>query len=119
MRHASPLEIYWTALALIGMGASLFGFIDAWIDGYRLRGLNISNRARIVARMNLRNEAIRLFVLTAFVVIGLAAMFVPNNPNPVQGARLVIASGFIVVSVLVVFGTYADRRDRRLLLRDA
>lgn len=118
MTHANAVEVVWTALALVGLGASLLGFLDAWIDGHRLKGVKISQRARIVARMNLRNEAIRLFVLTAFVMIGIAAMAIPNNPDAFEGSRLLVAAGFITVSVLIVFGTYADRRDRRLLLSD-
>ena len=118
MSEASPLEIVWTGLALVGLGASIFGFTDAWVDAKRLRPREVSNQARIVARMNLRNEVIRLFVLFAFVVIGLAAMTLPNDPDAFVGARLLVAGGFIVVSVLMVFGTYADRRDRYRLIRE-
>lgn len=114
LEHASRLELLWTTLAIVGVTMSVRGLWDAYTDAVTLKASGRNGDGRIIAHQVFRNEGVRLVMLVAFVAIGLAAMGLPNQPADPR--RAFVAIGFLTMEVVLVYGTFADRRDTKKLL---
>lgn len=114
----SWIELLWTAVALIGVGASSLVYVDAARDHKDVKIAGLTGAALITSRMTIRNERLRLGLLLLFALVGVVAMFIPNPPGSFDPPRLLVALMLMAGSCLVVYGSFADRRDRRLILEE-
>lgn len=112
----SWVELVGTGLALVGVGSSLLLLIDAWSDWKAVETAGLDGADRIGAVMSLRNEAVRVAALILVVIIGIALMLLPNTPGPFTPARITLFTATTLVVILVVYGSFADRRDRQRIM---
>jgi PAS domain S-box-containing protein len=115
-RRASPAEVFWTFLALLGLLTNVMALIDAQGDLYLLRTRMLNGARELVARGHRRNAVVRGGVKLGLSLIGLAAMNTPPPPN-----RPTTLPVLVFVFLLAIGGmSWADlreRTDRRTLLR--
>lgn len=110
-------EVAWTAIALIGLGFSWMGYMDARVDLHYLEALGRNGARRIIAKANIRAELTRLLAQAGFAAIGVITMTLPNETGDRLGIRAgVLALILIAVEVRLVFDSVADRSVRKTLL---
>lgn len=115
---ASPLEVAWTLTALLCLMVATWGLLDAWWDRQALILAKLNGGRMIVANGAVRREWARAFHLVVFIAIGVfAGLAPPANPNnPITTAGLVIATGLILVELMVATATILDRVERVRLM---
>lgn len=114
----SWIEVLWTVVAIFGIGASSYVLWDAAGDYKAAKLAGLVGAPAITAKMNLRNEAIRMAVLVIFLLVGLAAMLIPNDPSAFTPPRVTVAIALTSAACLLVWGSFADRRDRQTILAE-
>lgn len=115
---ASPEEIAWTFLALLGATLASAGLAAAIGDWRLVRRVGCNEATWVIARQNVRTEAFRLSKQLLFLLIGVVALFTPpsvQSANRELGALLITC--LLLAEALMVAGTALDYLDRRRLLR--
>lgn len=112
MDTVSPLEIIWTALAIVGLGYAVWNLREAFLDLAALLQDGSNGDLLVVAGGALRNESERVLYLAGFIVVGAIFMFLPNGTGATSIARSIVAVVFLGLEVRTVYGTWADRQDR-------
>lgn len=113
---ASIVEVIFTLAAAIGMGFSLFSFLEARADARALDKAKIKNGRRKLATLASRDEGTRFLMQGLFVIVGLAAAIRPGAteidiPSLVTQVLLVGSAG------LLAWASGMSVRDRRELMR--
>lgn len=116
MVTVSLLEGIWTLIAVLGLCYSIPSFKDVRDDLRELKRLKINGDKLLMGRANVRNEFIRAAMLSVWGLSGVGAAFLPPNPNQSTISQL-LGYAFISIELLIVYGTYKDRSDRKTLLR--
>lgn len=115
---ANPVEICWTAVALVGLIITAWALVDAVADLHYLQALGLNGAREIVARGSARNETFRVVIHALLFLIGIVSMLTgPANPDrPVTPPGIVVGAGFCAVVVLLVVKSGMDRRDRHRVI---
>jgi hypothetical protein len=112
MITASPLEIAWSAVMLLG---AVFQAIHVWraVGNYRTARDNGGTRAMLLlARQKIRNHVVRLVILAAFLLIGVVSMLLPEPARTATTtAGALVASSLLLVGAVVVLDTLLDHYD--------
>lgn len=104
--------VVWTVFAVVGAALSAANAYDAWLDLRALRGA--VNGRRVVARANLRSQALRAVKMVVWIIPGSVVAFNVVPPSQRRG-ELVI--WFLVVGiVLATVNSTMDRVAKRRLL---
>lgn len=125
MATASPLEVAWTAVAVIGLLFSLWATLEGHLD---LRAIRImagrpSPRVRIggprwwIALGNLVSSLLWVIVWSGFTFVGTIAMRTPPNPALVRAAQDDDTGWALVCLVAVLAAIQAWNRYVRIRLR--
>jgi hypothetical protein len=102
----------WTIFAVVGGGACAHNAYDAWLD---LRALgHARNGRRMIARNNLRSQAIYVVMFTAFGLPGIIIVFQIMPPSETRGAITVWA--LVVGMICAAVNSTLDRLAKRKLL---
>lgn len=115
---ATPVEIFWTCFALVGVITTAWALVDAVADLHYLQALGLNGPREIIARGSARNETMRAVIHGILFLIGLTAMLTePANPDrSVTPLGILIGGGLCVVVVLLVTKSLLDRRDRHRVI---
>lgn len=108
--HVSWLEIAWTTVAAIGALYSCMLLGEVIADLRAVGTIHPRNGRHKMARGAVRQEAIRLSLHLTFVLIGLAAMSLQNQP--IEGARVFVNAALIAVAAVQALGSYLDKQLR-------
>lgn len=110
------VSLTWMAIAVIGLGVNLFAVADAKIDRYYAQHHIHKGTRLLVAQANIRRERTRVLIQVAFVMAGVMSFLNPPT-EALQGVRAWIGATMVLASLLTVFNSYADRIDRKKLLK--
>ncbi|MGH2714794.1 MAG: hypothetical protein ACRDM7_13095 [Thermoleophilaceae bacterium] len=104
MIDTNTVEIVWTLAALAGLLVQTVLLVDAWRN---LRAVYhygpIANGAkRAIVWQHIRAGGGFLFMHTAFVALGLRAVFQPDAATPMTTGRLISVGLLIAASVMLV-----------------
>lgn len=121
--NATPAEIAGTTTVVFGLLATLWGLWDAVGDLRFLHANKLNGQRVLVARGNLRNEAVRAVMLLMFSGVGGLALVTPPGPEIVAEPREALldalsGAGFMLAGTLLTFSSVVDRLDRRKLIRE-
>lgn len=107
-------EVVWTAIASVGVVISLLMANDALKTLHYLQGSGQNGVREMWAQGNVRSEWFRLAVHCISVIIGIIAMSTPPvNPDvPITRLSIVLSSGLILISVLLVIASITTRLTR-------
>lgn len=119
MENWSGIEVIWTLLAATGAYFSFRNIRDGIKDLTVLKSLRNGNSLenkilKITAWGNTRRDSIREFIQVMFIIIGIWAGLVPNNPNP-SLLGLIFQGILITVSLGLTVSAIGDQYDRRRL----
>lgn len=126
---ASPLEIAWTAVAVIGLLFSVWAAGDAYLDLSSVQKAARRGTGRIktggprwwIAMGNLVSSALWAFVWLGFAVLGWVAMGIPTPPDSPETHSLLIGWSLVamvlVLAVIQFWNRYVRIRLRRLTSR--
>ena len=112
---ATTPEIVWSVTVTIGVLVSLWALYDALWDLYAARHHAESEtrrRVMVVARANVRREAVKLIIQILLLAVGVGAMLTMPGTLPQWFAPGV----FITITVLLAVNSLIDRADRHRLL---
>lgn len=117
---ASPIEIVWTSVALVGVLINCTAAVDAWRDLRALHALGLNGAREIVARGNIRRELLRIFKQGCFLFVGAYFMWLPPA-TPATATRpnaggIVLVVGLLLASISMDLGALIDRRERIRLI---
>ena len=111
--NATPVELTWTILAVVGIWFSVVNAREAWIDYSALGGRQ--NGRRRIALDNIRGEGSRLTIYVLYLILGLVASWAP--PPEVQSNTAVIGSAILIFTeAVLVVGSVLDRASRVYLM---
>lgn len=113
---ASIVAIAWILVAVAGLVVNLFAVGDAKIDRYYAQHHLHKGTRLLVAQANIRRERTRVLVQIAFLAAGLLSLTNPAT-EAIEGTRAWIGLAMMLASLLTVFNSFADRSDRKKLLR--
>ena len=116
----SLLELLWTFICLIAWVYNMAGLADAKEDLKLLKAYEINGFREIIAKGNIRHEQVRIGIQTIFIVVGIMSMFVTNAHYTETASVIrshVVGAFFIGAAILLTYNSYADRRDRKALIR--
>ena len=118
---ATALELFWTALGLIGMFVSGRMVTHAFGDLVAVSALGRNGALTEVARGNLREELIRLSQCVVIVGVGIAAALLPSaRPSqPIVPLQIAVTVGVVLLVVLIVAGSISAERSRHRVMRAA
>lgn len=115
MTTISPVEVVWTCASLVGLIISIPALVDVVGDAKALKIAKINSSRGLMARANIRNEAVRAIQLGAYFIIGVLAMSAENSTNT-NVLRNVLGWSFTAVALMLTYNTYADRAVRKRLI---
>lgn len=109
----------WSTVAAVGLLICLMAAYDAHKDLLYLQAKGLNGARELVAWGALRGELLRVAVQLIFLGMGIVALDAPqvNSEQSVTLTRVVIASGLILASGLLVLISWLAQRDRRRLVR--
>jgi hypothetical protein len=117
LETASVLELAWTSLGVTGLVASVWSLADAYGDRAALRVAALNGPRELVARTNIRNDALRALMQSIIIMIGIIALVAPNPPpHPLTLSEVLFAGGLMTIAVVLAGLSLWDRRDRRRLI---
>lgn len=120
MTPLAVLEILWTVFAVIGVGFSLYNLFDVLTDMKVLSRSNMNGLRMLVARGNIRGEAVRLFILVFFCIMGFVFVTTPNAPETtVSVSSWIVRIGAISINAATLYNTVADRLLRHRIFNFA
>lgn len=108
----SLVEAVWIALNLSTLVLTFGALIDARADRTAVRLLN-GNARELAAAGTVRREAIRVIAQTVLLAIAIPGLFSPDAPMTLRSAFAI--GGLMVVSVLLLFASIFDTRDRKAM----
>lgn len=120
--NASPIEVVWTALAVLGFLVAAINTAESIGDLAAVEELRITNGRRITAWFIVATECTRVLVQSVFILLGVLAMGLPGAPENVQVPAdirkftLVFQWGLVFVASLIVAQSIAIFLMRRLVL---
>lgn len=123
---ASPLEIIWTLIAVIGIALALVNLADAWADNAAIDeqtrdGLgDLAPSGRIIALDNVGREALLLASLMGLCALGMISLFSPQpapSNAPATGRAIAFAAILIGVELCLVAKSVLGRLRRRAVQR--
>ena len=123
---ASPIEVFWTALAMFFAAGAFLNLIDAWVDNQTIiadtnDGLgDLAPTGRVIALDNIGREAFALFGLVCCIALGFWAMARPPTPPPPSSPHNVapwLSAAFIIGIELSLIGISGLGQLRRLTAR--
>jgi hypothetical protein len=106
----------WILVAVSGLIVNLFAVADAKIDRYYAQHHLHKGTRLLVAQSNIRRERTRVLIQIAFAAAGVMSFLHPATDG-FEGTRALIGLSMMLASVLTVFNSFADRRDRKTLLK--
>lgn len=111
-------ELLWTLVAIAGLVVSARSLDEAMLTRWELDVARANGARRIIARGNVRSEAMRLAIQAIYGLLGLLALVTPpaNPQTPVSGYSLLVSGGLILSSLLLNVKTVLAGRDRRRLI---
>lgn len=112
--EASPVELAWTALGLIGIYFGLLNAVEAWINRGALG--RQTNGRRVLANRAIRRESIKGVIFSLAIALGVLASLAPSAPVRSETA-LIGSLILIVILTLLVVDSILDRRDDKYLVR--
>lgn len=107
--------LIWTWVLTFAVGTVISGraLYDALADYFFLQGLGLNGPMRIEAQKGIRTELGRLFIAIFFMIIGLIALFTPDNPEAgISIKDQIISVCFVAIGVFMTVQSALDRRDR-------
>lgn len=114
----NPVELIvgtWTAVAVIGVGVSIWATVDSLLDRRVQRQTRVNSALWVVVTVNLRSAQASLLLHAFFLFLGIRAFLVPPVTN---AAGFAFASvGFIVVAAVNVRSVGLNQLDRLRLRR--
>ena len=111
------IELLWVLIALVGVIYSTINVREAYRDWQFVKERKISNGRRVLARVHLISETLRVASLSIFLIIGLLALSV-ESPQPDQlpfkivAIQFIIRWGLISASIMLVIKSYLAKRVR-------
>lgn len=123
---ASPLEIIWTLIAIVGIALALVNLADAWADNTAIDeqtkdGLgDLAPSGRVIALDNVGREALLLASLMGLFSLGLISLFSPAPPpsnEPATWRALAFGAILIFVELCLVAKSILGRLRRRAVAR--
>jgi hypothetical protein len=117
----SDIEVLWTLIAAVGLSFSIFNVREAVLDRKALILRGVANGRKMLAQTNYLSEIARLVKQSIFLIIGIAVMFVAEQPDSLdQPWYLVVLGiairwGLIVASLLTALQSFLGFRARRIL----
>lgn len=126
MSTASPLEIVWTLIAVVGMALALVNLADAWADNAAIDeqtrdGLgDLAPSGRVIALDNVGREALLLASLSGLFALGMISLFAPQPPpsnEPASWRAITFAIILIGVELCLVAKSVLGRLRRRAVQR--
>lgn len=110
------LAFAWIGIAAAGLAVNLFAVGDAKIDRYYAQHHLHKGTRLLVAQSNIRRERTRVMVQVAFLAAGVLSLMHPAAER-LEGTRVWLGLAMVVASLLTVFNSFADRSDRKKLLK--
>jgi hypothetical protein len=114
---ATPIELVWTLLAVVGCTVSAVLVVSAIGDKSALKASKLNGARSVVANSNLRNEAMRMFLQLSFLGIGVRSLLLAPNPSSTDEGSLWVGILFIVIELGLVSFSAFDLRDKHNLYR--
>lgn len=106
------------ALALIGAGASVYSFRDAYLDLDTVRSQGITNGRLLIARINYRAAAIRVAVFLLLSCNAYAAFMVTQSaPEVVNPGIIFIRLVRLGVVLLLSYDSHMTVKQRRDIIQ--
>lgn len=125
--QATPLEVWWTLVAALGLGSNLYALHQVLLDRRALGGRN-GYRKRIV-RWHLVSESIKVAIQALFLLSGLLYLVWPSRPDadelvwvvghylPARLAPQLVGGAMMAAGVLLVLHSVLGARYRSSLDR--
>lgn len=114
--NMSPIEVGWTAVALVGLLSMGWMLRDARGDLNYLRRSGLNGARLIVARQSARREWVRLGEMLLLLAIGVGALLRANAPTPITPAQVVYTLLALYIPVAQTANSIKERWDRTRLL---
>lgn len=123
---ATWLEIVWTTTGILGFAVCIWAHYDAVADWHwvQSRALDLDpadddarrnqQAGELIARGNVRDEALRAVIQALFVIIGIAAM--TSSSGNATRSGVVVAACLITAQLILVTKSLLGRRDRRRVI---
>lgn len=105
MRNASPIELAWSAVAVVGVLLSLWMIADAWLDLQVVRRAILGGYARSrgarwwIAVGALVGNVLTAFVWLGFLLVGLIAMQHPAATPVAERPQINVAAGWVLLAM--------------------
>lgn len=111
------IEILWTLVAFVGVIYSLINVREARADWEFVKERKIANGRRVLARVHLISETLRLASLSIFLTIGVLAATIESPPPEHHPSRIIVTQflvrwGLIAASIMLVVKSYLAKRVR-------
>lgn len=135
MPDASPEELLWIAITLVGAVLTILEAVDSRRDlqaiarryiqvmgrtilnDRDLRFMQRIDMLRLAGRRNLRAATVRSIVMVLYIGVGVLSVFTPKPVRPaLELFAQVIIFAFIASAVLLLLNAALDRRERGRLL---
>lgn len=117
METASPIEIIWTLIGIAGVMIHSKLAWDRWIDLHMTAKHESAVGLTWIAWANLRRQIIYGCTQLCTVVLGVAAMILPDPPSAPVTFITVLASGSIIVEeLLLIVNALWDTYDQGRLI---
>jgi hypothetical protein len=118
MSNATPIEVAWSTVALIGLALLLWSCWDAWLDWRALARSGRDGHLRLVAAGNVRQQILRTSVQVLFLTSGMIAILLPA---PCVGMETTpfyvgVSTCLLGAQIILVAGEFLDRRNRHAVL---
>lgn len=102
------IEVFWVMLSSFGLSFSLYDLWDATIDLRLLGALGIHDARLVVAKRNVRAQAMRSLALGLIGSSGVLALLVFDTTS--------VRAMLVLHLIVLVIDSVAERRSRRQLL---
>ena len=118
MENWSWIEVVWTLVAVIGAYFSANNIRDGINDLSALKKIDHDDYMlevkshRIVARGNIRRDALREFIQLIFLLLGLIALSLENPSRGISLVSIIFQASLIAVSVALTISAIGDHFDR-------
>lgn len=113
---ASPLEIVWTLIGIIGLITHSILVWRCIVDLSIVDDNHINGAAKMIALANIRRQVIYAIAQVCAVFLGVNAMLAPPNLSAAQDVPIIGATLIIGWEVLLIINALNDHYDRNKLL---
>ena len=109
--HVNAVEALWVSIVLTALGVTIWALLDSYNDAMAVKVLNGHVRG-IVARGNLRREALRLLTQLLLLGIAIPSLFRPGDTDVTHGLLIVMG-----IPILLLANSLLDQNDRQRIAR--